>query len=127
MPLTKRSVAMMLPVTDVDRARTFYTDSLGLEFTGTNGEGSAMYALEGGSVLMLLPRPGCTASGSTAMCFVVDDFAAVFAELEDLGVGFEVYDLPELTTVDHVAEMGSERAAWFKDPDGNVLCLHQEG
>ena len=48
-------------------------------------------------------------------------------ELEDHGVDYEDYDLPELTTVDHVAEMGSERAAWFKDPDGNVLCLHQEG
>ena len=127
MPLTKRSVAMMLPVTDVDRARTFYTDSLGLEFTGTNGEGSAMYALEGGSGLMLLPRPGSTPSESTAMSFEVDDIAAEITELEDHGVVFEDYDLPELTTVDHVAEMGSERAAWFKDPDGNVLCLHQEG
>ena len=127
MPLTKRSDAMMLPVTDVDRARTFYTDSLGLEFTGTNGEGSAMYALEGGSVLMLLPRPGSTPSESTAMSFEVDDIAAEITELEDHGVVFEDYDLPELTTVDHVAEMGSERAAWFKDPDGNVLCLHQEG
>ena len=35
--------------------------------------------------------------------------------------------MPELTTVDHVAVMGAEKAAWFKDPTGNVLCLHQQG
>lgn len=126
MPLTKRNVAMMLPVTDVDRARTFYTDSLGLDFTGTNDEGSAMYALEGGTTLLLLPRPGSTPSESTAMSFEVDDIVAEIKELEDHGVVFEDYDTPELTTVDHIAAMGSERAAWFKDPDGNVLCLHEQ-
>ena len=126
MPLAKRTVAMMLPVTDVDRARTFYTDSLGLDFTGTNDEGSAMYALEGGATLMLLPRPGSTPSESTAMSFEVDDVAAEITELESHGVVFEDYDLPELTTVDHIAVMGSEKAAWFKDPDGHVLCLHEQ-
>ena len=39
---------------------------------------------------------------------------------------FEDYDLPDLKTVDHVCVMGAEKAAWFKDPDGNVLCLHQD-
>jgi catechol 2,3-dioxygenase-like lactoylglutathione lyase family enzyme len=125
-PLAKRTVAMMLPVTDVDRARTFYTDSLGLDFTGTNDEGSAMYALEGGATLMLLPRPGSTPSESTAMSFEVEDVAAEITELEAHGVAFEDYDLPELTTVDHIAVMGSEKAAWFKDPDGHVLCLHEQ-
>jgi catechol 2,3-dioxygenase-like lactoylglutathione lyase family enzyme len=125
MSLTHRTVAMMLPVTDVDRARTFYSESLGLDYTGTNDEGSAMYALEGGSMLLLLPRPDSKPSESTAMSFEVDDIPGEITMLEDRGVVFEDYDLPEVKTVDHVAEMGSERAAWFKDPDGNVLCLHQ--
>jgi hypothetical protein len=47
------------------------------------------------------------------------------SSLEGRGVRFEDYDLPELKTVDHVCDLGSELAAWFKDPDGNVLCLHQ--
>ena len=51
MSLTHRTVAMMLPVTDVDRARTFYSETLGLDYTGTNDEGSALYALDGGSTL----------------------------------------------------------------------------
>ena len=116
----------MLPVTDVDRARSFYSESLGLDYTGTNDEGSAMYALDGGSTLVLLPRPDSTPSESTAMSFEVDDITSEIKELEGAGVVFEDYELPELKTVDHVAEMGSEKAAWFKDPAGNVLCLHQQ-
>jgi catechol 2,3-dioxygenase-like lactoylglutathione lyase family enzyme len=126
MSLTHRTVAMMLPVTDVDRARTFYSETLGLDYTGTNDEGSALYALDGGSTLVLLPRPESNPSESTAMSFAVDDIKAEVIDLENRGVVFEDYDLPELTTVDHVAEMGSEKAAWFKDPDGNVLCLHEQ-
>jgi len=125
MALTHRTVAMMMPVTDVDRARTFYSESLGLDYTGTNDEGSATYALDGGSTLVLLPRPDSRPSESTAMSFEVDDITTEIDELEQRGVVFDDYDLPDLTTVDHVCVMGAEKAAWFKDPDGNVLCLHQ--
>jgi catechol 2,3-dioxygenase-like lactoylglutathione lyase family enzyme len=126
MSLTHRTVSMMLPVTDVDRARSFYTDTLELKYDGTNEEGSALYALDGGTMLVLLPRPDGKPSESTAMSFEVDDIAAEIKALEGRGVVFEDYDLPELTTVDHMASMGSEKAAWFKDPTGNVLCLHQQ-
>jgi catechol 2,3-dioxygenase-like lactoylglutathione lyase family enzyme len=127
MSLTHRTVSVMLPVTDVDRARSFYTDTLELKYEGTNEEGSALYALDGGTTLVLLPRPGATPSESTAMSFEVDDIGSEITALENRGVVFEDYDLPELTTVDHVATMGGEKAAWFKDPTGNVLCLHQQG
>lgn len=126
MSLTRRSVAMMMPVTDVDRSRTFYSESLGLECTGTNDEGSAIYALEGGSTLVLLPRPDSTPSESTALSFEVDDIHAEISDLKGRGVVFEDYDLPDFSTVDHVCVLGAEMAAWFKDPDGNVLCLHQD-
>lgn len=126
MSLTHSTVAMMLPVTDVDRARTFYTESLGLDYAGTNDEGSAMYDLDGGTHLVLLPRPDAHPSESTAMSFDVDDITAEIVDLEARGVTFEDYDLPDLKTVDHVCVMGTEKAAWFKDPDGNVLCLHEQ-
>ena len=127
MSLTHRTVSMMLPVTDVDRARSFYTDTLELAYSGTNEEGSALYALDGGTTLVLLPRPDGTPSESTAMSFEVDDISAEIGELEGRGVVFEDYDLPDFRTVDHVCVLGSEKAAWFKDPTGNVLCLHQQG
>jgi catechol 2,3-dioxygenase-like lactoylglutathione lyase family enzyme len=126
MSLTHSGVALMLPVTDVDRATRFYQQSLGLELTGTNDEGSAMFAVGSDAQLVLLPRPESKPSESTAMSFEVDDVTAEIRTLEGRGVVFEDYDLPDLKTVDHVCEFGDEKAAWFKDPDGNVLCLHQD-
>jgi predicted enzyme related to lactoylglutathione lyase len=126
MSLAHSGVALMLPVTDVDRATRFYQQSLGLEFTGTNDEGSAMFAVGSDAQLVLLPRPESSPSESTAMSFEVDDVTAEIRTLEGRGVVFEDYDLPDLKTVDHVCEFGDEKAAWFKDPDGNVLCLHQD-
>jgi len=125
MSLTSSAVSVMLPVHDVDRARAFYSESLGLDYTGTNDEGSATYSLDGGATLVLLPRPDSRPTGSTAMSFEVDDVVGEVGSLGGRGVVFEDYDLPGLTTVDHVCDLGSERAAWFKDPDGHVLCLHQ--
>ena len=48
------------------------------------------------------------------------------AALEQRGVRFADYDLPGLKTVEHVCVLGSEKAAWFEDPEGNILCLHEE-
>lgn len=126
MSLTGRAVSVILPVTDVDRARTYYSESLGLEFTGHNDEGGAMFSLgAGGCTLVLVPRPGSHPSEITAMSFEIDDIHREITDLESRGVVFEDYDLPEIKTVNHVCLLGSERAAWFRDPDGNILCLHQ--
>lgn len=51
---------------------------------------------------------------------------AAVRELEGRGVVFSDYDLPGLKTVDHVCVLGSEKAAWFLDPEGNILCLHED-
>jgi catechol 2,3-dioxygenase-like lactoylglutathione lyase family enzyme len=125
MTLATSAVAVMLPVEDVDRAKEFYVEKLGLDYTGTNGEGSAMFTLAGGTPLLLLPRPGAPRSSATALSWEVTDVAAEVRDLESRGVAFEDYDLPGLKTVDHVCELDSERAAWFADPDGNMLCLHE--
>jgi catechol 2,3-dioxygenase-like lactoylglutathione lyase family enzyme len=125
MSLTTSAVSTLLPVTDTDRAKEFYSDRLGLPFQGTNAEGSLMYQLSGGTMLMLLPREAGSQNPSTALTWEVGDLGAEIAELEGRGVVFEDYDLPGLKTVDHIAEMEGERAAWFMDPDRNVLCLHE--
>jgi catechol 2,3-dioxygenase-like lactoylglutathione lyase family enzyme len=124
MSLADREVTVMLPVEDVDRAREFYVEKLGLDHTGTNAEGSAVFRLAGGAELMLLPRPGATRSEATALSWEVDDVEATVQKIEAAGAVFDDYDLPGLKTVDHVATMDGEKAAWFRDPDGNVLCLH---
>ena len=125
MSLATRAVTVMLPVDDVDRAKKFYVESLELSYTGTNDEGSAIFELAGGTTLMLLPRPGGKRSEATAISWEADDVEAAVNELQGKGVAFEDYDFPGLKTVDHIATMEGEKAAWFKDPDGNVLCVHQ--
>lgn len=125
MSLNDTSVAVMLPISDPDRAQKFYTDQLGLPFKGRNDLGELTFGLSGDAELVLLPRPDEKPHSSTAMSFEVSDLSREIDELEARGVRFEDYDLPGLKTKDHVATMGQERAAWMLDPDGNVLCLHQ--
>lgn len=116
----------MLPITDADRAKAFYADALGLSFEGLNVEGSLMFRLAGEASLGLMTRPAGTQSQHTAISFEVSDIAGVIKELEAAGVAFQDYDTPELKTENHVCVLGPEKAAWFLDPDGNVLCLHED-
>jgi catechol 2,3-dioxygenase-like lactoylglutathione lyase family enzyme len=125
MALSTSAVTAALPVTDTGRAREFYSERLGLALRETNAEGSLVYDLDGGARLMLLPREAGTQNPSTALTWEVADVATELADLQERGVAFEDYDLPGLTTVDHVADLDGERAAWFLDPDGNVLCIHE--
>jgi catechol 2,3-dioxygenase-like lactoylglutathione lyase family enzyme len=125
MSLTQSPVAVMLPISDPDRAQEFYSDRLGLPYEGVNDEKALLYRLSGNAQLVLLPRPGEKPLGSTAMSFEVDDVEHEVAELEQRGVTFEDYDSPDLRTEGHIATLAHEKAAWFLDPDGNVLCLHQ--
>jgi catechol 2,3-dioxygenase-like lactoylglutathione lyase family enzyme len=125
MSLADSTVAVMLPITDTGRAQEFYGERLGLPYEGTDSDGSLMYGLQGGSELVLRPLPAGQQSANTAMSFKVDDVAAEIAKLEASGVVFENYDQPGFTTVDHVFDAGDMKAAWFLDPDGNILCLHE--
>src|SRR3954447_11774203 len=125
MSLTQNPVAVMLPITDAARAKQFYSTQLGLSFDGENGDGELAFQLAGDSQLVLRVLPDAKPSPNTAMSFRVGDVAAEIAALEQQGVRFEDYDSPGFTTVDHVFDSGGTKAAWFLDPDGNVLCLHQ--
>jgi catechol 2,3-dioxygenase-like lactoylglutathione lyase family enzyme len=118
-------VTTMLPVADLDRARRFYEDKLGLEPLGAAPDGALRYRCAN-VVLALLPRPDARPAGHTALSFEVNDLEKELSALEAKGVVFEDYDLPDLRTVDHVCVLGSEKAAWFRDTEGNYLCLHQE-
>ena len=126
MTLTSSTVAVMLPISDPAQAEEFYAQRLGLPFEGTNSEQSLLFRLSGGSQLVLLPRPDQAPSPSTALSFEVADLEVSIAELKERGVVFEDYDFPDFKTVNHVCVLGSEKAAWFKDTEGNYLCLHEE-
>jgi len=118
-------VTAMLPVKDMARARRFYEEGLGLKPLGLKADGKFVYRC-GGTELALFPRPDGTKAEHTAISFQVQDIAREVRELEARGVKFADHDLPGLKTVEHVCVLGSEKAAWFQDPEGNILCLHED-
>ena len=125
MDLATASATTILPITRAGPATTFYGDLLGLPSQGTDAGGNLLFGLAGGSTLALVEKPAGAQAEHTAISFEVRDIGEGITDLQSRGVVFEDYDLPDLKTVDHVCVLGAEKAAWFKDPDGNVLCLHE--
>jgi len=123
--LSDSCVTTMLPVKDLDRARAFYEGSLGLKPSGLKPDGKFVYEV-GGSILALFPKPEGTKADHTAISFQVADIEASIQELKRAGVVFEDYDFPGLKTTNHVCLLGAEKAAWFKDTEGNYLCIHED-
>lgn len=123
--LANAMVTTMLPVIDMVRARGFYEGRLGLVPGGFKPDGKFVYQVAG-STLALFPKPEGTKAEHTAISFQVGDIAASIAALKRAGVVFEDYDFPDFKTVDHVCVLGAEKAAWFKDTEGNYLCLHED-
>jgi catechol 2,3-dioxygenase-like lactoylglutathione lyase family enzyme len=124
-PLDASQVTCMLPVKDMERARRFYEQQLGLVPQGLKPDGKFIYRC-GGTELALFPKPDGTQATHTAVSFKVEHIGAAVGELERRGVRFADYDLPGLKTVEHVCVLGAEKAAWFEDPEGNILCLHED-
>jgi catechol 2,3-dioxygenase-like lactoylglutathione lyase family enzyme len=122
MPQFKEASAT-LPVTDVDAAKAFYTDTLGLELADENPGG--MFFKAGSSTVFVYPSQFAGTNQATAASFEVDDIEAVVQELRGKGVTFEEYDFPGLKTENGIANLEGEKGAWFKDPAGNILALGQ--
>ncbi len=118
-------ITAILPVVDIDRARVFYKDVLGLTEQGTSKNGERFYTTNAGASIALSPRQTPTKAEHTAISFEVKDIEKLIASLTERGVKFEEYDLPGLKTVDKVCVLGGEKAAWFKDTEGNILCIHE--
>ncbi|MEA2547565.1 MAG: hypothetical protein QOI00_22 [Chloroflexota bacterium] len=112
-----------IPVSDLDRARTFYGDTLGLELLWEN-QASIRFRVGPASEVSTFRRPGLTTEHTLAH-FEVTDIAAAVRELEGRGVVFIDYTEGPLVTTNHVARIGPALGAWFRDPDGNFLGLRQ--
>jgi catechol 2,3-dioxygenase-like lactoylglutathione lyase family enzyme len=125
LPLSQSRVTTNLPVKDMDRARSFYEGKLGFSDPDSRpGDGSLVYHLQGTDIA-LMPREEGTKAEHTAVMFEVPDVEDGVKTLEQAGISFEDYDLPEFKTVNHIFTAEGEKCAWFRDPEGNYLCLHQ--
>jgi catechol 2,3-dioxygenase-like lactoylglutathione lyase family enzyme len=123
--LAQSAVTTMLPVRDPDRARNYYENVLGLTPEGLRPDGKFVFRCGNGALLALFPKPEGTKAEHTAVSFEVRDVAQAIRALEARGVVFHDYDLPGFRTVEHVCVLGSEKAAWFSDTEGNILCIHE--
>ncbi|MDZ4745097.1 MAG: VOC family protein [bacterium] len=124
--LANAPITTILPVIDMDRACDFYENKLGLAPQGMKPDGKFVYACAGGSVIALFTKEGGTCADHTAVSFRVDNINDAIITLQDAGVEFDDYDLPGLKTTNHVCVLGSEKAAWFHDTEGNALCIHED-
>jgi tRNA-Thr(GGU) m(6)t(6)A37 methyltransferase TsaA len=130
--LAAGTVATRLPAQDLERARRFYSEKLGLEPTEER-PGGLRYRFRDGE-FALFASAGAPSCAHTQMCWEVEDIEATVGELRERGVVFEEYDLPGLRTVDGIAEVAGnypskggigERAAWFRDSEGNLIGMGQ--
>jgi catechol 2,3-dioxygenase-like lactoylglutathione lyase family enzyme len=124
-------VATRLPARDLERAKAFYSDKLGLEPVEER-PGGARYRC-GNSYFALFQSAGAPSGTHTQMGWEVKDIEATVAELRRRGVVFEEYDLPGFKTVNGIADIAGnypskgsgEKGAWFYDSEGNLLGIGQ--
>jgi catechol 2,3-dioxygenase-like lactoylglutathione lyase family enzyme len=107
-------------VTDLDQAKAFYRDRLGLQLLDEQPFAIRFGAGNGTQVSVRRGQPNV---GQTVGHFEVDDIEAVVRDLTGRGVIFQEYETPK--TIDFIATIGPARGAWFADPDGNVFGVRQ--
>ena len=115
----------MIAVKDIDRAKSFYEEKLGL--TSKDLGNSEFFMLRtGNSELSVYKSEYAGTNKATLLTFDVDDIEAEVSELKAKGISFEHYDLEGLTAEGDIYKGPGMKTAWFKDPDGNILSLIEE-
>jgi len=122
--LADRPIHTTLPAADLERAKRFYSEKLGLT-PESEAPGGIFYRCGGDTRSLVFPSGGTASGQHTQMSWTVDEIESEVAGLKARGVVFEEYETPYLKTVQSVATTGPTKAAWFKDSEGNLLGLVQ--
>jgi predicted enzyme related to lactoylglutathione lyase len=120
--LREHPIHAAIPAIDLERARAFYADKLGLTPTREEPAG-LVYVTPGGAWFRLYQTPYAGTAQHTIAGWEVEDIEAEVADLKARGVVFEEYHSEQLQTVNSIATTHGGRAAWFKDSEGNILGL----
>ena len=120
--LTNAKVNPTLPVVDLERAKKFYEEKLGLKVLQEDPSPGAILQAGDGTTLYIYQR-AATKADHTAASFTVKDVEGTVKGLKAKGVVFEDIDSPGLKTVDGIFTMGELKGAWFKDTEGNTLAV----
>lgn len=119
--LSEGTVFATIAVKDLKAAKNFYGEKLGLKQIDDNPAGVTYQS--GSGKLFIYQAPTAGTNQATCAAWGVGDVEATIAELKAKGITFEHYDLPGATHEGDVHVMGQLKAAWFKDPDGNILSV----
>jgi predicted enzyme related to lactoylglutathione lyase len=125
--LNDSKVTANIPAGDLNRARDFYADKLGLTPAQEVMPGEVLiYKTVGGTEFQIYRTDYAGQAGHTIAQFHVSDIESEVHDLKAKGVTFETYDMPGVQWDGEIASMeGMGRAAWFKDSEGNTMCLDQ--
>jgi catechol 2,3-dioxygenase-like lactoylglutathione lyase family enzyme len=121
--LSRSPVHTTIPASDLERAKAFYAQTLGMGVISEQPGG--VFFRSGDTRFLIFPSAGAGTSRSTVMGWEVDDIEAAVADLKGRGVTFEEYEQPDLKTEGSIATFGPVRSAWFKDTEGNILGVVQ--
>jgi catechol 2,3-dioxygenase-like lactoylglutathione lyase family enzyme len=126
--LANAPVFAILVAEDIERAKRFYVERLGLQPAELPGvpQDSALFGCGEGTMLYVYQREGGTKAEHTVAGWRVDDIEKAVAELRQRGIVFEQYEMAGLQTDERgIAESGGAKSAWFKDSEGNILAISQ--
>ena len=124
--LTNAPCRATIAVSDKEKAKEFFGDKLGLKLVDENPVGMS-YECGQGTFLEVYPTEFAGTAKNTVAGFEVDNLEAMMESLRGRGIKFEEYDLPNFKTENGIAQLGPNRGAWFKDPDGNTFALAEIG
>jgi len=121
--LGNKDAAANIAVRNLEIAKKFYEGTLGLKPVAAEGEHLIAYR-SGNSTLLVYRSDYAGTNKATAATWTVgDDVEGIARALKAKGVTFEHYDMPGVTRKGDVHDGGDRKIAWFKDPDGNILCI----
>jgi predicted enzyme related to lactoylglutathione lyase len=124
--LNDSKVEANIPASDLQRARDFYADKLGLTPSAEYGGEALAYRTAGGTAFNVYRTEYAGQAGHTIAQWHVADIEAQVRDLKAKGVAFETYDMPGVQWDGDIAEIpGMGRAAWFKDSEGNIMCVDE--
>jgi catechol 2,3-dioxygenase-like lactoylglutathione lyase family enzyme len=120
----ENSVAMaVLPASDLERARRFWSDVFGL--TPVRSDMGGDFYVVGGLPVLVYETQFAGTAQNTSFGLFTDDLDRDMAALRERGVTFNEYDLPGLKTENGIVDMDGERGAWFNDSEGNIISIAQ--
>lgn len=121
--LGSKNAVATVAVKDMKRGRKFYEDTLGLKLVATEGDDAAIYQTGDSQLMVYVSQFAGTNQATGVTWSLGEELEETVEALNERGVRFEHYDMPETTRQGDIHQSGDIRIAWFKDPDGNIIAL----